>query len=282
MALKLVEVISDTCVRCGGAAGPEVIPGDTVKLYLDQDANPDFPEWVEGTVISVAPQTEASTSPQEYTIQYEADDLDGSAALIRDCDVLSVICAGCCGIINDYLDLLAGVNLPEVQLYYDWVQDAGVWNLELVARAVSRQIAGNPGVPVTIDSYVFTDENAVVIPWADPDDLFVRFTTPADTGETDWPGMVYTVTVTDSEGLVGVASVYVPPRPRFRRETVTVVALDTSVVVALAAGEEIISVMQLSSADGFFLFALNADPAQIDISTAPPNDLDLSVLIHTP
>lgn len=279
MAQKLVEVISDTCIRCGGASGPEVIPGDTVKLYLDQDANADFPEWVEGIVITVAPQTEASTSPRYYTIQYESEDLDESANLLRDCDILSVICEGCCAIINDYLDLLAGINLPHVSLSYEWDAEGAII---LSAEAYSTQISGQPGEPVTIESYVFTDPSDVVI----PENLLAvdsRLITSADTGEADWPGGLYSVLVTDSEGLVNSASVWVAPKPRFRRVTVTLLATETEVVVPMVAEEEIISIMAASSVEGFFLFApMDGDPTTIQASAAPVNNLDLKVLIHVP
>lgn len=279
MALKTLTVISETCVRCGGSAGPEVIPGDTVKLYLDQDANPGFPEWIEGILISKAPQTVASTGPILYTFQYEADDLEESASLIRDCDVISVLCVGCCEIINAYLELIDGVNIPTVLLSYQWNTDG---TFTIFANAWSTRITGNPGVPVTIASYVFTNPSAVVI--AEGDDEASRDVTPADTGYTDWPGGLYTVTVTDSEGLSNSATIWVAPKPRFRRTTVTLLQDETQVAVDMVAGEEIISIMAARSYGGFFQFAPTlADPFTIEASTAPIDDnLELKVLIHVP
>lgn len=279
MSLKTVTVISDTCVRCGGSAGAEVIPGDTVKLFLDQDAIPGFPEWVEGTIVSVAPQTVASTGPKHYLIQYESEDLGGAAAVVRDCDVLSVLCEGCCKIINDYLDLVDGVTIPFVSLEYEWNED-GTFTLQ--ARAWSTRIAGQPGEQVAIATYVFTNPSAAVIVEAgDPDS---RIVTPADTGETDWPGGLYTVVVTDSEGLANTTTVWVAPRPRFRRETVTLLNGQTQVAVTLAAGEEIISIMAARSDGGFYQFAPTVgDPGTIEASAAPSDgDLELKVLIHIP
>jgi hypothetical protein len=249
-------------------------------MWMDQDAVPAFPEWVEGTIVVVDPQTEASTGPRHYTVQYEADDLEGSAAEIRDCDVLSMTCIGCCAIINAYLDLMAGINLPHVSLTYEWNED-GTFTLK--AHAYSTQIAGNPGVQVTVPTYLFKTPADVVIP-AGVGETNSRVVTPADTGEADWPGGEYSVQVTDSEGLVNTASVWVAPKPRFRRLTVTLLQNQSTVAVPLAANEEIISVMAARSDGGFYQFAPTVgDPAIIEASAAPiDGDLDLKVLIHVP
>lgn len=279
MALKLVTVISEVCVRCGGATGPEVIPGDTVQLYLDQATIPAFPEWIEGTIISVTPQTESSTGPKEYIVQYEADDLDGSAAAVRDCDVLSVICEGCCVIINDYLTLMAGVNFPHVQLSYEWFEDG---TFALHADAFSNQIAGVPGSQVSIDTYTFYNPASAVIPEVDSETD--RVVTPADVGDADWAGGFYTVQVTDSEGLSNTARVWVAPRPRFRRETLTLLNGQTTVSTGMAVGEEIVSITATRSDGGFYQFAPTlADPSVIEASAAPSDgNLDLIVLFHIP
>lgn len=202
MAVKTVTVTSETCVRCGGATGAEVIPGDTVRLWLDQEANSDFPEWVEAVIVTVEPQTASSTAPKEYKVEYETDDLDGAADLLRDCDILSVTCEGCCALINEYLDLLAGVNIPQVSLSYSWNTNG---TLNLQAHAVSSQIAGNPGEQVTIESYVFTDPaDSVIAESGDPDS---RLYSPAST----WVGGKFSLLVTDSEGLTNSAEVWVDP-----------------------------------------------------------------------
>lgn len=273
MSLKTVIHVTETCVRCGGASGAEIIPGDTVKLWLDQEAVPDFPEWVEAVLVYKAPQTESSTGPINYTFEYESEDLDGAATLLRDCDILSATCAGCCAIINDYLDLLAGVNLPFVELDYSWSGNT----LTLQAHAWSTQIARNTNDPATIVTYVFTDpDDAVIAAGGDPDSR--TFTAPADTGSTDWPGGLYTVQVTDSEGLVNTATVWVAPRPRFYYADATFTAGQASRTIVMGAGDLIVSAMALRVTEGFFIFA--AVGAVLHISTAPIADLDVRVLIH--
>ena len=209
MSLQTVIVITDTCVRCGGASGAEVIPGDTVLMWLDQTSVPDFPESVPGVIVIVDPQTPASTGPKHYTIQYDDVDLDGAAALLRDCDVLSVTCESCCKLINDYLDLMAGVNLPQVDLTYSWSDSDSSFTLQ--AHAWSSQMAGSPSALATIATYVFTDQDAVIIAEdGDPDSRVIGVSGVSYYG---WEGGLYTVTVTDSEGLSNSASVWVDPRP---------------------------------------------------------------------
>jgi hypothetical protein len=279
MATKTVTVISSICIRCGGAAGPEVIPGDTVKLFLDQDTIPAFPEWVEGTIVAIAPQTESSTGPKHYLIQYEVADLQESAAQLRDCDIISVLCEGCCKIINDYLTLVDGVNRPNVSLSYTWNEDG---TITLQATAYSTRIVSQPGEQATIASYAFTNPDADVIPAdGDPDSRIIE---PADTGDADWPGGYYSVVVTDSEGLANSAFIWVAPKPRFRRVTVTLAEGETTVEVELEDGEEIISIMAGHSTLGFFQFApTEADASVIEASAAPEGgDLPLKVLIHIP
>lgn len=228
MAVKTVTVITDVCVRCGGSTGPEVIPGDTVKLWLDQEAIPAFPEWVEGTIITVEPQTTSSTAPKYYKVQYESGDLDDAAAELRGCDVVSVTCVGCCVIINDYLDLMAGVNIPHVSLSYSWNNDGTV---TLQAHAYSTQIAGNPGEQVTIASYVFKDlADSTIAEGGDPDS---RVYTPA----ANWEGGKFSVLVTDSEGLTNTTEVWVYPRRTVRYYDGTIGTGATSMTFTLASGE---------------------------------------------
>lgn len=262
----------DSCVRCGGSSGPEVIPGDVVKLWLDRVSNPNFPEWVEANVQIVHPQD--SDTVFGYTVQYDVDHLEGAATQLRNCDVLSTTCEGCCAIINAYLKALADINIPEVYLSYSWTGTA----LTLTAHAYSRQI-GQTGEQVTIASYVFKDPDAVTIAGTGT----TRDTTPADTSTLDWPGGIYTVTVTDSRGLINEAQIFVPPRPRYRWKVVTVPAGQNSYTVTLATGEKIFSVLPARSDEGIIVFGLDpANEKKIQLSAAVVADLDLRLIIHTP
>lgn len=70
--------------------GPEAVVGDQVKLFLDQEANPAFPEFILGIIQHpiVRVNCESSTS---YVIEYDEADLLGSASLIRPGDVIDAI-----------------------------------------------------------------------------------------------------------------------------------------------------------------------------------------------
>jgi hypothetical protein len=72
--------------------GPEAKVGDQVKLFLDQEANPDFPEFILGVIQHpiVRVNCESSTS---YVIEYDEADLQGAASLIRPGDVIDATVA---------------------------------------------------------------------------------------------------------------------------------------------------------------------------------------------
>jgi hypothetical protein len=70
--------------------GPEVKVGDQVRLFLDQEANPDFPEYIIGTIQHpiVRVNCDSSTS---YVIEYNEIDLLNAASLIRPGDVIDAV-----------------------------------------------------------------------------------------------------------------------------------------------------------------------------------------------
>jgi hypothetical protein len=111
MATQVFTVLTDDCVRCGGNSGPEVVSGDSVKMFLDQEANPEFPEFVPGIVVSVP---ESGVRPRAYEVQYETADLNGAAALLRSCDVTSVLCVSCCEELAAAMEAAAAAAAPRV------------------------------------------------------------------------------------------------------------------------------------------------------------------------
>lgn len=277
MAQKTVTVIRSSCVRCGGSTGPEVISGDTVKLWLDQDANGNFPPWVEAQVIIVHPQSDVNNGPWEYTVEYESDDLDGSASMLRDCDIKEVTCIGCCAIINEYLDLMAGINVPNINFFYQWNEDN---TLTLTARAWSTQIAGNPGEQVTITEFIFTDPSSIILPKQVGDENHTRTITPA--GQ-DWPGGLFNVQVTDSEGLINEASVWVAARRHYRTITVVLGVGLTTVDSGIDPDkEEIVSVMAVASESNMYQFSTVAATPNIIAASGPAvANTTLKVLVRS-
>ncbi len=272
--MKTLRLNLDSCVRCGGSSGPEVIPGDVVKLWLDQSANTNFPEWVEANVQII--HQRSSDTVFGYTVQYDEEHLEGAAVFLRDCDVLSTTCEGCCVIINDYLAKLAAINKPEVSLSYTWDGT----DLILKAQAYSRQI-GQTGEQVTISTYSFKDPSNVTI--AATGDVDERTYEPADTVSADWPGGVFSVTVTDSRGLTNTSEIFVAPRPRLRWEVATAVTGASTASVMLTAGEEIYSAMLERSDEGVMVLGLDPlDESVIQLSAVVVANLNVRVLIHTP
>lgn len=70
-----------------GDAGPEAVVGDQVKLFLDQEANPFFPEFILGIIQHPIVKVDCG-SKTSYVIEYDEADLDGAASLIRPGDVI--------------------------------------------------------------------------------------------------------------------------------------------------------------------------------------------------
>lgn len=238
MSLKTTTYSPGTCIRCGGNDGYELGDGDVVKVYLDQDRVPAFPEWIEGIIVGVT-QASATDTSRTYTVQYESDDLEDAALAISSCDILSLICTSCCEVLQEQLDAWADADEPVVHIAYSW-EEAG--NARLVAHATSHV----PGV--TIESYAWrgptdpistTEDNQLDIP---------------DSDATDFLGGLYCVEVTDSAGHVTEACVYVSPTAlKFRTENTTITTGNSTKDVSLNAGETIASVVQTTAGSGILL-----------------------------
>lgn len=100
-------VVSGALYQAG--TGPEAQVSDQVRLYLDTDANPAFPEYIVGTIQHpiVKVQCDSATS---YDIEYDEADLLGSASLIRPGDVIDA------QVITAYDVLLARVEDLEARV----------------------------------------------------------------------------------------------------------------------------------------------------------------------
>lgn len=86
--MKQINYIAQGAILLNDTGRPAQV-GDTVKLFLDTEANPDFPEFILGVIQHpiTSVQCNAATS---YVIEYNEDDLEGSAPLIRASDVVDV------------------------------------------------------------------------------------------------------------------------------------------------------------------------------------------------
>jgi hypothetical protein len=142
--LRNFQVAGALFVSPGGA---EIAAGDEVRLFLNQVANPAFPEFVDG--IAQNPITRVNlvsggcvVEGTSYTFEYEADDLDGAATVLNVCDVTDVSAIACCEVLRDALDdeiaartaadTALQTNIDEVQ------DDLDTWDvLELTAAPVN-------------------------------------------------------------------------------------------------------------------------------------------------
>lgn len=97
--------------------------GDQVKLFLDTDAIPEFPEYLIG-VIQNPIVTSDCGSVTEYNIQYDEIALDGSAEFIRPVDVIETVLVNqidvlSIGLDNEIAARIADVNAEEARATAD-------------------------------------------------------------------------------------------------------------------------------------------------------------------
>jgi len=93
-------------ISCSG--GPPQ-PGDMARLYLNQTANPAFPEFID--VVIQFPIEESSsvvgsclTPVYNYSFIYDSADLEGLDVVIQPYDVLTVECLTCCTVLGLEID----------------------------------------------------------------------------------------------------------------------------------------------------------------------------------
>lgn len=81
--------------------GPEAQVGDQVKLYLDTEAQPGFPEFITGVIQHPIVRVCDGT---RYAVEYDPADLDGAAELLVTGDVLSALVVSAVDLLRDYVD----------------------------------------------------------------------------------------------------------------------------------------------------------------------------------
>ena len=146
--LRNFQVVGALFASPGGA---EIAAGDEVRLFLNQVANPAFPEFVDG--IAQNPITRVNlvsggcvVEGTSYTFEYEADDLDGAATVLNVCDVTDVSAIACCEVLRDALDdEIAARTAADstLQTNIDEVQDdLDTWDVIELAAAPSNGTAG--------------------------------------------------------------------------------------------------------------------------------------------
>lgn len=158
--LRNFQVVGALFASPGGA---EIAAGDEVRLFLNQVANPSFPEYVDGIAQNPIKRVNLVSNGcvlegTSYTFEYEADDLDGAATQLNVCDVTDVSVRACCEVLRDELDAeIAARTAADTTLQenIDEVQaDLDTWDvLELSAAPVN----GTIGIPqVTTQTVIGT------------------------------------------------------------------------------------------------------------------------------
>lgn len=93
-------------ISCSG--GPPQ-PGDMARLYLNQVANPAFPEFIDAVIQFPIEETSSVvgsclTPIYNYSFIYDSDDLFGLNVTIQPYDVLTVECITCCTVLGIAID----------------------------------------------------------------------------------------------------------------------------------------------------------------------------------
>jgi hypothetical protein len=105
----LVKVVAGALYQ--GGTGPAAQAGDQVKLFLDTEANTDFPEFILG-VIQHPISTVDCGSSTSYRIEYDEADLEGAATLIHSDDVIDVQATSAADIINERIAQYPNLFIP--------------------------------------------------------------------------------------------------------------------------------------------------------------------------
>lgn len=93
-----------------GAGAQPAQAGDEVRLFLNQTANPEFPEYIDGIIqppvtdINVVDSGGHLVPGTSYSFSYESDDLDGAAESLTACDIINATVITCCVALRESLD----------------------------------------------------------------------------------------------------------------------------------------------------------------------------------
>lgn len=89
--------------------------GDQVEMFLDTDANPDFPESILGVIQHPIVSANCG-SVVEYSIEYDEADLEGSVAQLRPQDVIDTVLTTQYDVVAANLDALTAVVATKAPL----------------------------------------------------------------------------------------------------------------------------------------------------------------------
>lgn len=83
--------------------GPEAGVGDQIKMFLDQEANPSFPEFIFGVIEHPIARVNCD-SATSYSIEYDEDTLNGAAAFLRAADIVDATVSSDVSVVANALD----------------------------------------------------------------------------------------------------------------------------------------------------------------------------------
>lgn len=103
-----------------GDTGVEAAVGDQIKLYLDTEANPEFPEFITGTIQHPIVSIQCNTKTS-YRVEYNESDLLGASSLLIQDDVVDAeIITG----LQALIDALGTAAYEDVEVFATAAQGA--------------------------------------------------------------------------------------------------------------------------------------------------------------
>lgn len=145
----LTDYVVNGAILQGGSRDPVVV-NDQVRLYLDTDAEPEFPAYIQATVISPIVPVNCKTATS-YTFEYNEADLLGAKSYLLTCDVVDVV----------YNLAIEVTDLNTSKLSEgDWVRVAAGGGLQAVVPVILRTAA--EGSPVGVITPDFLGQRCIV------------------------------------------------------------------------------------------------------------------------
>lgn len=140
-----------------GAGAQEAQAGDSIRIFLNQVANPDFPVSIDGIIqppvsaVNVIDNGGHAVEGRSYTLQYDSDDLEGSGVeTLSACDIIEISVISCCVAVSEALDAevtaraaadtALQANIDEVQ------EDLDTWDVVELSDEPVNGVAGVPQV----------------------------------------------------------------------------------------------------------------------------------------
>lgn len=171
MAEALIKnYVTTERIACGTGGEPQ--PGDVVRLFLDQTANSNFPEFVDAVLQFPIDTSEVVREgciriTYIYNFLYDTADVAGLGVNLRPSDIDRVECVTCCQILHERVDeeterALAAEQFLAEELNAEVLARIAAVNAESAARiaAVNAEAAARSAADINLQGNINTEATA--------------------------------------------------------------------------------------------------------------------------